>query len=69
MCIVLVMEKLPVQLTADDVHQNPEFCNLLSALTQHISEDGTSWTVKQSMTQVRPVTSDCSQPDPVRFKV
>lgn len=46
-------EALPVQLTARDVHQNPEFVKLLSSLTQHLNNEGITVQVQKDYQQAQ----------------
>ena len=43
---------LPVEVTDEDLQQNPEFSQLLSLLSQHISSDGTSSQLEKDLQQV-----------------
>lgn len=43
---------LPVEVTDEDLQQNPEFSKLLSLLSQHISSDGTSSQLEKDLQQV-----------------
>lgn len=43
---------LPVEVTDEDLQQNPEFSQLLSLLSQHISSDGTSFQLEKDLQQV-----------------
>ena len=43
---------LPVEVTDEDLQQNPEFSQLLSLLSQHINSDGTSSQLEKDLQQV-----------------